>query len=60
MLLAHSSKLRALLDAADRRVDEGSKLGHEEFWGQVKERTYGQSQPFPLNCRLTSVSVQQS
>jgi prevent-host-death family protein len=32
LLLAHSRKLRAILDAADRRIDQGAGLGHEEFW----------------------------
>jgi prevent-host-death family protein len=36
MLLAHSPKLRAILDAADRRIDEGSGIPHEKFWNQVE------------------------
>ena len=39
LLLAHSRKLRALLDAADRRIDEGAGIGHEEFWQRVEEAT---------------------
>jgi prevent-host-death family protein len=35
LLLAHSPKLRAILDAADRRLDEGAGIGHEQFWQQV-------------------------
>jgi prevent-host-death family protein len=35
LLLAHSRKLRAILDAADRRIDEGAGIGHEEFWQKV-------------------------
>ena len=35
LLLAHSRKLRAILDAADRRIDEGAGMGHEDFWQQV-------------------------
>src|SRR5271154_1504896 len=35
LLLAHSPKLRAILDAADRRIDEGAGIGHDEFWQQV-------------------------
>lgn len=37
LLLAHSRKLRALLNAADRRLDEGSGIAHEEFWKQVED-----------------------
>lgn len=36
LLLSHSRKLRALLDAADRRIDEGAGIGHDEFWKQVE------------------------
>jgi prevent-host-death family protein len=36
MLLANSPKLRAILDAADRRIDEGGGIPHDEFWRQVK------------------------
>lgn len=36
LLLAHSRKLRAILDAADRRIDAGVGIGHEEFWRQVE------------------------
>ena len=36
LLLAHSPKLRAILDAADRRIDEGGGIGHKEFWQQVE------------------------
>jgi prevent-host-death family protein len=36
LLLAHSRKLRAILDAADRRIGEGAGIGHEEFWQQVE------------------------
>jgi prevent-host-death family protein len=36
LLLAHSPKLRAILDAADRRIDEGAGIGHDEFWQQVE------------------------
>ena len=36
LLLSHSRKLRAILDAADRRIDEGAGMGHEEFWQKVE------------------------
>src|SRR5437660_1114789 len=36
LLLANSRKLRAILDAADRRIDAGAGVGHEEFWKQVE------------------------
>ena len=39
LILAHSRKLRALLDAADRRIDEGAGIDHEEFWQRVEAAT---------------------
>jgi prevent-host-death family protein len=36
ILLAHSRKLRTILDAADRRIDKGAGIGHDEFWQQVE------------------------
>ena len=36
LLLAHSRKLRTVLDAADRRIEEGAGIGHNEFWQQVE------------------------
>jgi prevent-host-death family protein len=36
LLLAHSRKLRAILDAADRRIDEGGGIPHDEFWRQIE------------------------
>jgi prevent-host-death family protein len=35
LLLVHSRKLGAILDAADRRIEQGSGIGHDEFWQQV-------------------------
>jgi len=36
LLLAHSRKLRAILDAADRRIDAGAGISHNEFWQKVE------------------------
>lgn len=38
LLLAHSRKLRAILDAAERRIDAGAGISHEEFWRRVESR----------------------
>ncbi len=35
LLLAHSKKLQSILDAADRRIDDGAGIGHDEFWQKV-------------------------
>src|SRR5712691_4610418 len=45
LLLAHSRKLRAILDAAERRIEEGAGIGHEEFWQQVAaaNRAHGET-----------------
>ncbi len=36
LLLAHSRKLRVILEAADRRINEGGGIGHDEFWQEVE------------------------
>ena len=41
VLLAHSRRLRAILDAADRRIVEGAGIGHDEFWQQVESASRG-------------------
>jgi hypothetical protein len=33
---AHSRKLSDILDAANRRIEEGAGIGHDEFWRQVE------------------------
>lgn len=38
LLLAHSTKLRAILDAAERHIEDGAGVNHEEFWKQVETR----------------------
>jgi prevent-host-death family protein len=35
LILAHSPKLNAILDAAERRIKEGRGIGHDEFWKRV-------------------------
>jgi prevent-host-death family protein len=44
LLLAHSRKLRAILDAADRRIDEGKGISHDEFWQQVESANRAREQ----------------
>ena len=36
LLMAHSPRLRAILDAAERRIKQGSGIGHDEFWKRVE------------------------
>src|SRR5437879_2954500 len=54
MLLAHSPKLRAILDAADRRIDKGAGIAHEEFWGEV-EGAHSSRQGKSVRRRRTKV-----
>ena len=35
LILSHSRKLRAILDAARERIRAGEGIEHEEFWKQV-------------------------
>ncbi len=41
LLLGHSRKLGAILDAADRRIEEGAGIEHDEFWQQVESESRG-------------------
>jgi prevent-host-death family protein len=36
LLLAHSRKLSAILDAAERRIAKGAGIPHDEFWRKVE------------------------
>ena len=36
LILAHSPKLNAILDAAERRIKEGKGISHGEFWKRVE------------------------
>jgi prevent-host-death family protein len=35
LIMAHSPRLRAILEAAHRRIEAGQGIEHEEFWRQV-------------------------
>jgi len=38
LILAHSVRLRAILDTARQQIREGQGIGHEEFWGELEEK----------------------
>jgi prevent-host-death family protein len=38
LLMAHSKKLRAILDASEHQIDEGKFLEHDEFWRRVEAK----------------------
>lgn len=35
LILAHSARLRAILDTARRRIREGEGISHEDFWREM-------------------------
>jgi prevent-host-death family protein len=37
LILAHSPKLREILDAAEQRIQEGEGIAHGDFWREVEE-----------------------
>jgi prevent-host-death family protein len=37
LLMAHSPKLQAMLDAARQRIREGKGISHDQFWAQVEK-----------------------
>ncbi|MBI3960450.1 MAG: type II toxin-antitoxin system Phd/YefM family antitoxin [Chloroflexi bacterium] len=39
LLLAHSPAFQALLDKAEKRIQETGGLSHEEVWGKVSVET---------------------
>jgi prevent-host-death family protein len=41
LLLAHSAKLQAVLDAAEHRLHSAGGLRHEEFWAAVEADAEG-------------------
>jgi prevent-host-death family protein len=57
LLLAHSRKLRAILDAADRRIGEGAGIGHDEFWQQVEATNRSREQTGSGKKRRTKRST---
>jgi prevent-host-death family protein len=56
LLLAHSRKLRAILDAADRRIDKGAGIGHDEFWHGVETANRAREGNRPAKTRRTKRS----
>jgi len=36
LLMAYSPRLRAILDASRKQIDEGGGIGHEEFWTSLE------------------------
>jgi prevent-host-death family protein len=38
LVLAHSRKLRDILDAAERRIEDGKGIPHDEFWRRVEAK----------------------
>ena len=38
LILAHTPRFRAILEAAEQRIKKGRVIGHREFWRIVRER----------------------
>ena len=41
LILAHTPRFKAILDAAERRIKKGEVIGHRDFWRIVGERHRG-------------------
>lgn len=37
LILAHSARLRELLDTARQHIREGQGIGHEDFWREIED-----------------------
>lgn len=44
LLSARAPKLNDLLDAAERRIDAGAGISHDEFWNRVESTKRSQEQ----------------
>jgi prevent-host-death family protein len=42
LVLAHSPRLRAILEAARQQISSGEGIGHRDFWREMAEETPGQ------------------
>lgn len=38
LVLAHSARLRAILETSRQQIREGQGIGHEEFWREMEEK----------------------
>jgi prevent-host-death family protein len=45
LLMAYSPRLQAILEAADRRIEAGQGIPHEEFWRQMEAEHSKTPQP---------------
>jgi prevent-host-death family protein len=45
LILAHSPRFQALLEASRRQIREGKGIPHDEFWRQVEGETAAASEP---------------
>lgn len=52
LLLAHSRKLRSILAAANRRIDEGGGISHEDFWRRVESKNRRQEERAAGKARM--------
>jgi len=43
LILAHSARLRTILDAASKHIREGQGIGHDELWSEIEEEKHGKS-----------------
>lgn len=53
LLLGHSRKLGAILDAANRRIEEGAGIEHDAFWQQVESASRGREKNASRKKRRT-------
>jgi prevent-host-death family protein len=49
LVLAHSPRLRAILEAADQRIADGQGIEHEDFWREL-DAEYAEA-PDPARAR---------
>jgi hypothetical protein len=56
LLLAHSPRLRAILEESRKQIREGEMLGHEQFWAEVEaqrvSKQRGRKRKVPVDSPL--------
>jgi prevent-host-death family protein len=45
LVLAHSPRLRSILDTARQQIRDGEGLGHQDFWREMAEEKPGKGIP---------------
>src|SRR4051794_29277434 len=54
LLMAHSTRLQAIVEASRKQIREGEVLSHDEFWAEVDASRATKPQPRKRKARRSS------